>query len=241
MTIDNNPRRRYSGGGYHIVTDPAVFASTAAAFLGRKLASLLEHRDASIALSGGSTPGPVYEALAADPELDWSRVDIFFADERIVPFDDPASNYRLARETLLDRIDIPPGRIHPMPADAPDPESAAASYAEALPERLDILVLGLGQDGHTASLFPQSSALASEKRVTIAEAPVAPHRRLTITPSVITAAHLVVVLARGENKTAALRLALANSGGIAECPARLARGGIWILGRDAVVGLVVRP
>jgi len=234
---DKDRMSRLPGGGYHIVIDPAGFAATAAAFLGRKLAGLLEHRDATIALSGGSTPGPVYEALAADPSLDWNKIDVYFADERLVPLDDPASNYRLARETLLDRIEIPAGRVHPMPAEEPDPETAAETYAKALPERLDMLILGLGQDGHTASLFPHSVALESEERVTVAEAPVEPRARLTITPSVIASARLVVVLARGRNKSAALKLALADTGAMAECPARLARGGIWILGRDTVDGL----
>jgi len=232
----DNHMRRLPGSGYHIVTDPAVFAATAAAFLGRKIASLIEHRDAAIALSGGTTPGPVYEALAADMTIDWRKIDVYFADERVVPFADPASNYRLVRETLFDRIDIPEGRVHAMPAEASDLKASAQTYGEALPERLDILVLGLGQDGHTASLFPNSAALASEQRVTVAEAPVEPRARLTITPSVIATARLVVVLARGASKNAALQLTLADAGGVEECPARLARGGVWILGRDTVNG-----
>ncbi len=239
--MTNNSERRLPGGGYHIVADPAVFAATAAAFIGRKIATLIEHRDASIALSGGTTPGPVYAALAADPDLDWNKIDVYFADERIVPYDDPASNYRLVRETLLDSVQIPEGRVHPMPVEALELETAAEAYAETLPDRLDIIVLGLGTDGHTASLFPHSSALKSEQRVAVVEAPIEPRRRMTITPSVIAAAHLIVVLAQGASKTAALEQCLSDVRGVEDCPARLVRGGIWILGRDTVEGLAVRP
>ncbi len=224
-------------GGYHIIADPRVFATTAAAFLGRKLAALVDHGSGSIALSGGTTPGPVYEALARDPHVDWRKIDVFFSDERVVPFDDPQSNYRLARETLLDRVDIPPEQVHPMPAEASDLDAAAREYGESLPERLDLLVLGLGADGHTASLFPESPALLAEDPVVRATAPVEPFERLSISPRVITAARLVVVLARGPEKADALGRALSDESNASECPALLARQGIWILGSDLVGSL----
>ncbi|MCG8470212.1 MAG: 6-phosphogluconolactonase [Gemmatimonadetes bacterium] len=229
--------RHTAGGGYQIIADPEVFAATAAAFLARKLGGPGVHGEVSIALSGGSTPRPVYRALARDPTVAWPRLQVFFADERVVPFDDPASNYRLARETLLDHVSIAPGRIHAMPAEAEDVSAAAADYGRRLPERLDLLILGIGEDGHTASLFPGSDALTTSRRVTVSRAPVAPYDRITITPAVIASARLVVVLVAGRRKAPALARALAHAGDTRDCPARLARGGIWILGRDAVDGL----
>lgn len=223
--------------GYQIVASPDVFATTAAAFLGRKLAALVDHGPGSIALSGGTTPGPVYEALSRDPHVDWRKIDVFFADERIVPLDDPRSNYRLARETLLDRVEIPPEQVHPMPAEAADLDAAAREYGERLPDRIDLLILGLGADGHTASLFPGAPELNAQDPVVRTTAPVEPFERLSVSPLVIAAARLVVVLVRGPEKTEALGRALNDDGDVTECPARLARHGIWILASDAVGAL----
>ena len=148
--------------GYQIIVDPDAFTSTAAKFLARKLATLTKMRHGSIALSGGSTPGPIYRELSRYQGIDWSRLNIFFTDERMVSHDDPDSNYHLARETLLDRVPIPEEQIHPMPVEARDGIAPARAYANILPTSIDILVLGIGKDGHTASLFPHSPALNSE-------------------------------------------------------------------------------
>lgn len=230
------------GGGYQIVADPDVFAGTAAAFLARKLEALSEQGPISLALSGGSTPGPVYEALTASPRVRWDRVHVYLADERVVPLDHPESNFGLVRERLLDPIGFPRERAHPMPVDVAgdDPERAARIYAECLPERLDILVLGVGVDGHTASLFPDSAALSSDEPVAAALAPTEPRHRLTLTPRAILAARLIVVLARGPEKREAVRRALREEGRVTDCPARLARRGIWIVGRDALVAGAAR-
>ena len=194
----------------------------------------------SLALSGGHTPGPVYEELASSPDPHWDRTDVFFADERAVGPEDPASNYRLARETLLDRVDIPPEQVHPMFAEAPGRNrealaSAALAYEDVLPPRLDVLILGLGEDGHTASLFPGSDALSEvRRRVVPAIGPTEPRHRLTITPAVIHAARLVVILVRGPEKREAVRRALdAADGTVRDTPGRLARHGIWILDSEA--------
>lgn len=234
------------GGGYQIVVRPSAFASVAGAFLARKLAAAGGGGPVSLALSGGGTPGPVYQALAASPHPDWERTDIFFADERAVAPDHPASNYRLAREMLLERAGIPAERVHPMFPDEPagDDEAlerAARAYEDLLPPRLDILILGLGEDGHTASLFPGSEALSeTRRRVVPAVGPTEPRRRLTITPAVIQAARLVVVLARGPGKREAVRRALQMPGGtVRDTPGRLALHGIWILDREAAPA--VRP
>ncbi len=222
------------GGGYQILVEPEVFAATAAAFLARRLTVTGPQGTLSLALSGGSTPGPVYEALARERHPDWDRIDVYFADERVLPLDHPQSNFRLAKETLLDRVGVADARVHPLPTAAPNLDAAARAYGDALPDRLDLLVLGIGGDGHTASLFPHSPALEATERVVRTRAPVAPFDRLTITPPVIRAARLVVVLARGPEKARALQTALREKGSIAECPARLARSGVWILGKDTV-------
>jgi 6-phosphogluconolactonase len=227
-----------AGGGYQIVTRPESFAATAASFIGHKLRAMSEVETISVALSGGSTPGPVYERLAMEPELPWSRTRIFFADERAVPPDDPASNYLLAADTLLSRVPIEADQVHRMEAERPDIHEAATAYDRLLPSRLDLLILGIGEDGHTASLFPGESALSERtRRVLPALAPSEPSQRITITPPVIQLARLVIVLASGSSKARAIRNALAEGAHPSRCPARLARRGVWILDRDAIAQL----
>lgn len=134
-----------------------------------------------VALSGGSTPKRVYQLLAA-PEfsnrIDWSRVDLFWGDERYVPADDRESNYRMTAEALLDHVPVPSVNIHPVPTEISPPAAAATAYEEeirrvfgeptSLPE-FDLIYLGLGSNGHTASLFPHSPALHESSRLVIAD------------------------------------------------------------------------
>jgi 6-phosphogluconolactonase len=130
-----------------------------------------------VALSGGRTPGGLYQLLASEPyasQVDWSRVYIYFGDERYVPMDHLDSNYRMARETLLDLVPIPPKQILRVQTELPDPQLAAANYAQvlqsSLPEGgcLDLVLLGVGSDGHTASLFPETSILTVYDRLAAA-------------------------------------------------------------------------
>lgn len=130
-----------------------------------------------VALSGGSTPKGLYQLLASDPyasRIDWSRVHVYFGDERCVPMDHPESNYRMAREALLDAVPVPPGQVFRIRAELPDPESVAADYGQTLQSRLpegnqlDLILLGVGTDGHTASLFPGTSILAVRDRLAAA-------------------------------------------------------------------------
>ena len=220
--------------GYQIIIDPDAFISTAAKFLARKLVALTNIRHGSIALSGGSTPGPIYQKISQHKGINWSRLHIFFTDERMVSHDDPESNYHLARETLLDRVPIPKEQIHPMPVEAQDGIPPARAYAHILPTSIDILVLGIGEDGHTASLFPHSPALNSEEAVAQTYSPLPPFERLSITPTVIKSAQLMVTLVRGPKKNLALHHALANTTSVDEWPARIARKGVWIVGRDVL-------
>jgi 6-phosphogluconolactonase len=192
----------------------------------------------ALALSGGSTPRPAYERLAAEPGMPWDVVEVYFGDERAVPPTDPASNYRMAREALLDRVPIPAARVHRMEADDPDLDAAAARYAALLPERLDVLVLGMGQDGHTASLFPGSPPVhEKERKVVPAGAPVPPVHRLTITPPVIAAARRVAVLTAGMAKAPVVARVLRGPWRPEVLPAQLAREGTWILDRAAASAL----
>jgi len=192
----------------------------------------------ALALSGGSTPRPAYERLAREPGVPWAAVEIYFGDERAVPPTDPASNFRMAREALIDRVGLPAERVHRMEADAPDVEAAAARYAALLPERLDVLVLGMGPDGHTASLFPRSPALReTARKVVPAQGPVPPVHRLTITPGVIASARRVAVLTAGAAKAPLVAQVLRGPWRPEELPAQLAREGTWIIDRAAASAL----
>ena len=191
----------------------------------------------ALGLAGGSTPRPAYEALAQPPleaAIPWDRVQVFFGDERAVPPDHPDSNFRMVNETLLSRVPLPVENVHRMEADADDLERAADRYAALLPQALDVLVLGIGPDGHTASLFPGSPALRERtRRVVPARAPKPPERRLTITPPVIGAARRILVLAAGGDKAEAVARALKAAARADEVPASLARDGVWFLDRAA--------
>jgi 6-phosphogluconolactonase len=160
-----------------------------------------------IALTGGSTPRRAYE-LAALREQDWSRAGAWWGDERCVPPDDDRSNYRLARESLLDRVSRPP-RVHRIRGEL-DPAEAADEYERELGEtRLDLVLLGLGPDGHVASLFPGAPTLRErERRVVAAEAghePFVP--RVTLTLPILCSGRSVLFLVTGEGKAEAARAA----------------------------------
>jgi 6-phosphogluconolactonase len=189
-------------------------------------------------LSGGTTPGAMYRLLGAassDGRLDWSRAEIYFADERALAPDDPDSNHRLVRETLLAGAAIPPGHVHRMHAEAEDLEAAAAAYEAELRDPLDVLLLGMGPDGHTASLFPGSPLLAETRRrvAAVYDSPKLPARRLTVTPRVLAEAGTLLVLVTGDGKSRAVVRALEEPGGPEACPARLVRDREWFLDRAA--------
>lgn len=241
--VEANPPRGPDPRPARVVVAPAAgFGEAGARLLAGALRTAAPRQGAgdgsvSLALAGGSTPRPVYERLAGAP-VPWEVVDVFFGDERCVPPDDPESNYRMARKALLDRIPVPEDRVHRMACEAGDPDRAAERYARALPDRLDVLVLGIGSDGHTASLFPGAPALGeSARRVAAVRAPEPPRRRLTLTPPVLRAARRTFVLAAGRAKAAAVRRALEGPWDPSACPAQLARGGVWILDSEAGASL----
>lgn len=219
-----------------VIVDAESLAETAAARVATLLRNVAKERasEISLALAGGSTPRALHEKLARLPDLPWERVAVYFGDERCVPPEHPDSNYRMARESLLDRVPIAAERVHRMRGEWPDREAAARAYEAELPAALDVLVLGIGEDGHTASLFPGAAALSErERRVLPVTGPKPPPERLSITPPVIAAARHVVVLASGSGKSEPVARALSGPWDPLGTPAQLARDGLWILDRAA--------
>jgi 6-phosphogluconolactonase len=186
----------------HRFADPAALAEGAAERVAALLAAAIAQRGrASIALSGASTPQETHRRLATRP-LDWSRIDIYFGDERCVPPDDPASNYRMARETLLDKV---PACVHRIEGELPAAEAASRYASElepALP--LDVVMLGMGDDGHTASLFPGIAEPPPGAIAVATESPAPPRHRVTLTYEVIRGAGARVLLVCGDGKAARL-------------------------------------
>ena len=235
--------------GILVATPDAEQASTeAAARMGKAIRAAIGDRGrAAIALSGGTTPRSAYGKLAQDPRIDWSKVDVFFVDERAVPPEDDRSNYRHAKEALLDPTKISADRVFRMPADAPDLTQAAKEYEATLRKRLrvpdsvptlDLIVLGVGDDGHTASLFPGQPEVDIADRL-IAAVPARDGReaRMTFTTPMIEAGRTVMIMAIGQPKHAPLERVWAVSGKLSETPARIVRGVrgtvVWIIDRAA--------
>jgi 6-phosphogluconolactonase len=187
-----------------VAADPEEAAIRAAAAM-----AAAARTGGSISLAGSNTPRRTYELLAAQAGIDWSQVHLWFGDERCVPPDDPDSNYRMAHEALISRIDIPERNVHRIRAED-DPEAAAAAYADEIDGvALDLAVLGLGPDGHTASLFPESPALDVRDRAAVAvTASKPPPRRITLTLPVFERAVSILILATGESKAEAIAAVL---------------------------------
>jgi 6-phosphogluconolactonase len=193
---------------------------------------LVQKKDISLVLSGGGTPRSLYRALVGLYEnLPWSRIHFYFGDERYVPHDHIHSNYRMAREIFFDPLNIPQKNIFPMPTHFEDPECAALNYEMLLKSRFetsqpqfDLLLLGIGDDGHTASLFPSAKTLAEKERwVVVGQAPNEPRTRLTLTLPVINHAHRIIFMAIGTDKAEAVRKAIKGPGEHLCCPAGLVR------------------
>jgi 6-phosphogluconolactonase len=218
-----------------VVPDPADVARPAAEWLEAEIVAAIRARGGcAVGLAGGRTPEPVYRELALAAGIDWSRVSVFFGDERAVPPDHAASNYRMVRAALLSRVGIPAARVHRMEAERPDRDAAARDYERLLPSELDLLVLGVGPDGHTASLFPGSAALDERRRLVLpVVGPKPPADRMTLTPPAIEAARRVAVIATGADKAAVVARALEGPPALSEVPAQLGRRGAWFLDRAA--------
>ncbi len=202
----------------------------------------------ALVLSGGSTPRTLYQLLATDyrDRVPWRNVHVFWGDERYVPPTDPRSNYRMAKEALLDQIPCPAANVHPMPTEIRDPDAAARAYEETLrgyfagggSPRFDLVLLGLGQEGHTASLFPRSPALAERTRWVVAvTVPADPPTRLTLTLPALAHAATTYFLVAGSNKAQAFSRVMDASADPNEYPAALVRSGggtvVWWIDQQA--------
>jgi len=184
----------------------------------------------TLALSGGQTPRLLYQLLAREHRavIPWRKTEIFWGDERYVSPDDPHSNCRMAKESMLDHIPIPRHHLHPMPTLLPDPEEAAEAYEETLMlhfpgrwPRFDLILLGMGPDGHIASLFPHNIVLEEEARVVAAvrDDRATPPLRLTLTLPAINHAANIHFLIAGKSKSPALHRALAPNANPKSSPA----------------------
>jgi len=222
------------------VCDSSQLANLAAQRIAEALLrSLRQTGAASLALAGGTTPRAAYEALSKISGIDWPRVNVYFGDERAVPATDANSNFQMAQDALFEHVALPPANIHRMHGEQADQEAAARAYEAVLPERLSVMVLGIGEDGHTASLFPGSPALNERvRRVLPVIGPKPPPRRLSVTPPVIESAESCIVLAAGAGKAEPVERALRGPLDVQTTPACLARGGLWLLDHAAAARLV---
>ncbi|HET7903960.1 MAG TPA: 6-phosphogluconolactonase [Candidatus Eisenbacteria bacterium] len=212
-----------------VVEDPEALAAAAAAeFVRLAAAAIRERGGVRVALAGGGTPRATYERIAAvwrdapGGPLAWERVHFFWGDERMVPAEDPRSNYGMARAALIERVPVPDANVHPIPADAANPAVAAARYEATLREafaekggtaipRFDLVILGVGADGHTASLFPGDPSLRERSRLAVATRhPDTGEPRVTLTLPVLNNAAATIVLAAGGDKSEVLRRAVSE-------------------------------
>jgi 6-phosphogluconolactonase len=205
---------------YYVEPDPAALARRAVEYFVEMAGEAVEAQGrARIAISGGSTPKAAFELLA-DPNqpwrhrMPWEMLDLYWVDERSVPPEDPESNYRMTREALLDHVPLPPDQIHRIEGEL-EPEAAAARYEEELRScfrldeggnpRFDLVALGLGSDGHTASIFPHSQAVHEMNRLVVANrVPKTGASRITLTWPAINHARSVFFLVSGVEKAAVL-------------------------------------
>jgi 6-phosphogluconolactonase len=231
-------------------TPQELFAAAAEEVARASQEAVSERGRFTIALSGGSTPKSLYGLLAtnARASLPWDRMNFFWGDERHVPPTDPDSNYRMANEAMLSRLPIPPENIFRIPAENPDADAVAASYEQTLRKffqltatevpTFDLILLGLGPDAHTASLFPGTAALQERSRLVVANwVEKLKTHRLSFTLPVLNAARNVVFLVSGTDKAPAVAAVLEKDVPGEQYPAKLVRPRngklIWMLDRAA--------
>lgn len=223
----------------------ATIAAALTLMVDRIRTAVAERQSCSIALSGGSTPQPLYAALA-QTDLPWEQIHIFWGDERYVAPTHPDSNYGMTKRVWLDLVPIPAANIHPMRTDFADPLLAAEDYDRQIATHFgllagefptfDLILLGMGDDGHTASLFPNTGALSTiDRSVTVGEKDGQP--RLTLTFPAINHSRSTIFLVAGASKQAALSEVFAPTGDTSSYPSRgivLAQGELlWLLDADA--------
>ena len=209
---------------------PAFAAET----IGQTINSVIAmRRTCNVMLAGGNSVKPVYEKWALSSTFPFEKIEFFFGDERCVPPVHPDSNYNMVMESLF--VKGKPFFITRMEAENPDSEAASREYEKVLPKRIDVLLLGVGVDGHIASLFPHDPLVLSSghRSVVPVRGPKPPENRLTITPEVIANAESIFVLAKGKEKGKVLAEALKSSSDILSLPVRLTLKGTWLLDAEA--------
>jgi 6-phosphogluconolactonase len=249
MVVTASPQSQFTQPqrSIEVFPDVAQLVDRAAQHVIQQLQSAIAQKgQATIALAGGSTPRPLYEILA-QANLPWTQIQVFWGDERYVPADHPDSNYRMARLAWLDQVNFPSDNIHPVTTTATDPVIAAQAYEQTLREvfgpqdipEFDVMLLGIGDDGHTASLFPQTAALQVHDRlVTVGAKDGAP--RITFTFPVINRSALVLFLVAGASKQTALKQIFADQTDGQQYPASLVKPQgnlIWLLDQAAAEGI----
>lgn len=219
-----------------IYSDVDTLSQEAARYVVRVASeSITTHGRFTLALAGGSTPKKLYGLLASEPyrdQIDWALTEIFWSDERCVPPDNEESNYHLAQEALLSKVPISAAQIHRMPADTEDREQASLTYIQEIQRvfgtngipSFDLIQLGMGPEGHTASLFPHQASLHEQSRLIMpVTVPKPPPPRLTFTPPLLNAAAHILFLVAGQDKADALQAVLEGEHNPDEYPAQIIR------------------
>ena len=237
-----------------LTTPQELFAAAAEEVVRAANEAVAERGRFTIALSGGSTPKSLYNLLATNARttLPWDRTFFFWGDERHVPPTDPESNYRMVEEAMLSKVPVPAGNVFRMAAENPDAAAAAEAYEQMLRKffqlkagefpRFDLILLGMGPDGHTASMFPGTAGLQERSRLVIANwVDKLKTHRLTFTLPVLNAARSVAFLVSGTDKATVLRSVLEEDGPGEQYPAKLVQPKdgklIWFLDRAAASAL----
>ncbi len=237
----------------HIIANPEELSRVAAAELVRRAREAVQAKGTfTVALSGGSTPKSLYTLLADDAVLravvPWDKVHFFWGDERHVPPDHPDSNYRMAHEAMLSKVPVPPTNVHRIKSEHPEASRAADEYDQMLHEffglaaeqfpQFDLVLLGMGPDGHTASLFPRTAALHEQTRLVVANwVEKFDTYRITLTPPVLNSAAAIIFLVSGEEKAETLQAVLQGEKQPERFPAQLISPTygtlLWLVDRPA--------
>jgi 6-phosphogluconolactonase len=230
-------------------TAAELFEVAAAEFAAQANQGVRDKGRFAVALSGGSTPRALYSLLATKSNIPWDKICFFWGDERHVPPDNPESNYRMANESLLSKVPVPPANVFRVLAENPDAGAAASAYEQTIQSffhldaanpfpNFDLILLGIGPDGHTASLFPGTKALLEQSRLVVANLVDKLNTdRITLTYPVLNAAHCVLFLVSGLDKAPALQEVLEGTGAVETYPAKGVRPEegrlVWIADRAA--------
>ena len=221
----------------------ALVAAAARRFVAAVVSAQADRGSASVVLTGGGTGIGLLAAVRADPgAIDWSAIDIYWGDDRFVPYDDPERNELQARDALLDHVDIDAARVHPMAASdgefGNDPAAAAAAYAEVIEgKEFDVHLLGMGGEGHINSLFPHTDAVREKVATVVAvtDSPKPPPVRVTLTLPAVQRARQVWLIVSGDNKAEAVAAAVggADSDDWPSAGARGTEATVWLVDEAA--------